>query len=106
MRIPENAIISSSKLTEYLLTFRRKSDKSQFLAKAGFEHSDPGELEKALRRLIAECVAVEDRRNEYGVFYRVEGDLYGPTGSIKVVAVWLQREFDGAFWFVTLKPAR
>lgn len=106
MRIPDNAVIVRAKITEYLLVYRRKSDKSQFLAQAGFRRDDPDELMKAFRRLIAEYDAIEDRRNEYGIFYRVEGDLYGPVGVLKVVTVWLHREIDSKYWFVTLKPAR
>ena len=106
MRIPENAIIPESKLTEYLLVYRRKSDKSQFLAQAGFTQDDPNELALAIRDLIAENEAVIDRHNEYGTFYRVEGDLHGPSGVLAVVTVWIRRAIDDEYWFVTLKPMR
>jgi len=36
MRVPTSAVIPHAKLTQYLLAYRRKSDKSQFLAQAGF----------------------------------------------------------------------
>jgi hypothetical protein len=106
MKIPVNAVISHAKLTEYLLAYRQKSDKSQFLAKAGFTQANPAELAQAIRHLIAEHEAIVDRRNEYGVFYRVEGELNGPDGALVVVTVWIQQEIDGVFRFVTLKPVR
>ena len=105
-RVPTSAVIPYPKLTEYLLAYRRKSDKSQFLAQAGFTQDNPAELAQAIRRLIAENRAVVDRRNEYGAFYRVEGELKGPDGTLEVVTIWIQQEFDGVFRFVTLKPAR
>jgi hypothetical protein len=106
MKIPQNAVIPATKLTDYLLAFRRKSDKSQFLAQAGFTPDDPAILARAIRGLIAEHDGMVDRRNEYGVFYRVEGILRGPQGDLEVITVWLRREVDGKYWFVTLKPAR
>ncbi|NEQ19625.1 MAG: hypothetical protein F6K28_08590 [Microcoleus sp. SIO2G3] len=58
--------------------------------------------------LLAESVeAVEDGTNEYGIFYRVEGDLSGTNGvNLSVVTIWLQRQSDGKFQFVTLKPRK
>ena len=106
VRVPTSAIIPHAKLTEYLLAYRRKSDKSQFLGKAGFTQANPAELARAIRRLIARHEAVLDRRNEYGTFYRVEGELVGPDGILEVVTVWIQQELDGVFRFVTLKPVR
>ena len=106
MRVPTSAVIPHAKLTQYLLAYRRKSDKSQFLAQAGFTQDKPAELAQAIRRLIAEHEAVVDRRNEYGAFYRVEGKLKGSEGVLEVVTVWIQQEIDGTFRFVTLKPVR
>lgn len=105
-RIPENAVIPHAKLTEYLLAYRRKSDKSQFLAQAGFTQDNPTVLAQAIRRLIAGHDAIVDHRNEYGTFYQVAGELKGPEGGLAVVTVWIHQEFEGAFRFVTLKPKR
>jgi len=38
MRIPADAIIASEKLRDYLLVHQERSDKSAFLAVAGFQH--------------------------------------------------------------------
>jgi hypothetical protein len=49
--------------------------------------------------------AIEEKNNEYGTFYQVTGELVGVNGvSLSVVTVWLQRQIDGKFQFVTLKP--
>jgi hypothetical protein len=106
MKIPEDAIIPKEKLTKYLLTQRRKSDKSRFLAQAGFTPENPDVLDRALRKLIAEFDATSDRHNEYGTFFRVEGELYGPHGILSVVTVWILHPNDNRYRFVTLKPAR
>lgn len=106
MKIPPNAIIPWSKLTEYLLVPRQRNDKAKFLAQAGFTTDNPAALERAIRTLITLHDATPDRHDEYGIFYQVTGDLIGPHGILTVVTVWLLRTDDGLFRFVTLKPAR
>ena len=106
MKIPADAIIAREKLTQYLLVPRQKNDKSRFLAQVGFTLQNPDALEEAIRALIAENEAVTDRDNEYGIFYRVEGDLYGPYGILSVVTVWILRTNNNCYHFITLKPAR
>nr|WP_228024983.1 hypothetical protein [cf. Phormidesmis sp. LEGE 11477] len=50
--------------------------------------------------------AIADQQNKYGTFYRVEGDLIGSSGTLAVVTVWLERTYDGAIQFITLKPKK
>lgn len=106
MRILDDAIIPREKLKDYLLTPRRRNDKSGFLAQAGFTQENPDQLELAIRQFIAENDAISDRLNKYGTFYRVEGELYGPDATLLTVTIWLQTAVDNRFRFVTLKPAR
>ena len=106
MKIPDDAIIPREKLTQYLLVPQRKNDKSTFLAQAGFTQNNPDLLEKAIRELIANNEAIQDRQNAYGVFYRVVGDLHGPEGILATVTVWIQLTNNNDYRFVTLKPAR
>jgi hypothetical protein len=103
VRIPDDAIIPREKLTLYLLIPQRKNDKSVFLV--GFTQENPDLLERAIRQLL-ENEAILDRQNEYGAFYRVQGDLHGPDGKLSTVTVWIQLTNDNRFRFVTLKPAR
>ena len=106
MRIPSDAFLARKKLTGYLLVPRTRSDKSKFLAQAGFTLEDPDILEQAIRQLVAANDAVEDRQDEYGTFFRVEGTLVGPDGELAVVTVWLLPSVEQRFHFVTLKPKR
>lgn len=107
MRIPEDAIIPNDKITRYLLIQKARNDKSKFLAQAGFTLQNPEALAAAIHSLIAMSEAVEDRNNEYGVFYKVAGELVGINGvSLSVVTIWLQRQIDEKFQFVTLKPLK
>lgn len=107
MKITEETVIPVEKLTAYLLAPRSRDDKSKFLAQAGSDRNDPDTLPVALRRFADTIEAVEDGVNEYGTFYRVEGDLTGPTGhSLRGVMIWFRWSLDGTMHFVTLKPVR
>ncbi|MEO1664725.1 MAG: DUF6883 domain-containing protein [Chloroflexota bacterium] len=105
MRIPaEAAVIPPEKLTKYLLVPQVKNDKSKFLAQAGFTLDNPDELDAAIRRILAENDAVQDRENEYGKSYRVSGQLVGPGGALAVITVWMLGTKDQHYRFITLKP--
>jgi hypothetical protein len=105
MRIPEDLIIPDAKITQYLLVLKTRNDKSRFLAQAGFTQENPEALRLAIQRQAMEKEAIKEKSNEYGTFYHVEGGLIDVNGvSLSVVTVWLQREIDGKFQFVTLKP--
>jgi len=106
MLIPSSALIPAEKLIDYLLVLRRKNDKSQWLARAGFTSANPSALEQAIRQLITENEAVQDRQDEYGIFYQVTGELRGPRGILRVVTVWMLLINENRYRFVTLKPAR
>ena len=105
MRIPSDATIDDTKLTNYLLVERPWDDKSGYLRRAGFELKNWSGLRAAIRQLADDVDVIEDGSNEYGTFYRVEGTLKGPTDSLQVVCIWMQRAVDGRFHFVTLKPS-
>jgi hypothetical protein len=107
VKIPSNALIPGEKLTSYLLVYKARNDKSKFLAKAGFTQENPEALKAAIRSLAESSQAIEDEVNEYGRFYRVEGDLPGANGVVlPVVTIWLERQVDSKFQFITLKPRK
>jgi hypothetical protein len=106
MRIPPDAIIDEAKFTHYLLVPRLWDDKSGYLAQAGFGLESWADLLAAVRLLADTVDAVEDRTDEYGTFYRVSGMIQGPAGKLSVVCIWMQQSVDGAFRFITLKPAK
>jgi hypothetical protein len=105
VRIPEDSIIPDAKITQYLLVLKTRNDKSRFLAQAGFTQENPDDLRFAIQRQAMNKEAIEEKSNEYGTFYQIEGELIGVNGvSLSVVTVWLRRLIDGEFQFVTLKP--
>jgi hypothetical protein len=107
MKLPPDVIIPREKLTNYLLVFRPESDKSQFLAQAGFTYANPEALEEAIREMISSHEAILDRQDRYGMFYRVEGNLRGVNGrTLLVVTIWIMRTAEETYRFVTLKPWR
>jgi hypothetical protein len=107
VRIPEDAIIPDDKITRYLLVRKPRNDKSKFLAQAGFTQENPAALRSAIQTLAETIETVEDISNEYGTFYQVSGDLVGTNGlNLLVITIWLQRQIDGKFQFVTLKPCK
>jgi hypothetical protein len=105
VKIPVDAIISEPKLTQYLLVPQLRNDKSKFLAQGGFDRANPENLELAIRRLILENDAVEDRTDQFGTFYEVTGRLRGVNGiDLGVVTIWLHQSTDSNFRFITLIP--
>ncbi len=105
MKIPDDAIIPEPKLTKYLLVFKPRNDKSQFLAQAGFTLDNWQTLKIAIQQLNQSVEAVADRTDEYGTFYNVRGGILGVNGiNLSVVTIWLERKSDGKFQFITLVP--
>jgi len=104
MKLPRDVVIPREKLTANLLVLQTKNDKSKFLAQAGFTLQNPDALEAAIRRLIGENDAVQDRADEYGTFYRVTGLLYGVTDDLDMITIWIHEAKDSRYRFITLKP--
>ncbi|MDB9412051.1 HEAT repeat domain-containing protein [Microcystis aeruginosa CS-567/02] len=105
--LPTGSLIPDAKITNYLLKLRPKDDKSKYLARAGFTLANPDALKSALIQLIQTNPAIEDLINEYGTFYRVEGELIGSNQvRLSVVTIWLKRNLDHQFQFITLKPRK
>ena len=74
---------------------------------AGFTQANPEKLLIAISQLITTYEAREDRIDEYGTFYLVEGNLQGINNrNLAVVTVWLKSKYDGSFRFITLKPKK
>ena len=103
---PSDVVIPSEKLTKYLLVLRVRNDKSKFLSRAGFTIENPAILARAIRDLIAQNDPVQERENRYGTFYRITGELVGPSDILSVVTIWIVQAGDEKFRFVTLKPDR
>ncbi|MEM6518903.1 MAG: DUF6883 domain-containing protein [Cyanobacteria bacterium P01_C01_bin.70] len=99
----EKVIIPDAKLG-YLLNWREKDDKSGLVKRLGFTAEEPERLRQAILMLVANNDAVSDGANKFGNFYRVTGDLLGPSGAKSLTTVWMQRYGEGVYRFVTLRP--
>jgi hypothetical protein len=107
MRLPSNAIIAPSKLTNYLLVFKQRNDKSKWLASAGYDLSSWRQLEHDLRVQILSKEAHFDENNRFGNVYRIDGQLQGPNGNtLAVRTVWMIEHASGQAKFITIYPLK
>lgn len=107
MRLPVDAVISPTKIANYLLAWRPENDKSQFLAQAGYHAADPDRLADDIRRQLLPLEADFEEETEYGRTFRIGGTLNGPNGEIlRVVSVWMTERATGTTKFITLYPAK
>lgn len=80
-RAPPNTLIAPEKLTQYLLTLRKRNDKSQWLFQAGYTIENWQLLEKDLRTQILSLDAIPTENTKYGQMYEIKGNLTGPNGK-------------------------
>jgi hypothetical protein len=107
MKIPQAAIIPEGKFKKYLLIKREFDDKSKFLQNVGFTLENYYILIEELKELIGREEAVKEKENIYGIFYSVTGTLSGPyEKKLPVVTIWLYKNEDGEFHFITLRPVK
>ena len=105
MKLPDDVVIPTEKLTDYLLARRARNDKSGFLAQAGYTAANWRLLEDDIRNLARTNDAESDGRNDFGEFFVVHGNLVGPNNSVlKVKTVWIQLSDTDEVRFVTLVP--
>lgn len=105
MKIPEDSFIDPRKVSEYLLRPLEESDKSEFLAEAGYELTHNRRLLEDIKTqllpLDAECLGPF----EYGEKFRIRGVLTGPNGRcLPVVTIWATLKPTGQTRFITLYP--
>jgi hypothetical protein len=82
MRLPVDAVISPTKVANYLLAWRPENDKSRFLAQAGYDAADPDRLADDIRRQLLPLEAEFEEETDYGRTFRIGGTLNGPNGGI------------------------
>jgi len=105
MKLPEDTLIAEEKLTQYLLTFRKRNDKSQWLFKAGYTLDNWMILEKDLREQILSINATPLENTEYGQLYEIRGKLVGPNGeSLVACTIWMMEGITGKTKFITMYP--
>jgi len=67
MKLPSNAIISERKLTEYLLSYRKRNDKSKWLLEAGYHTENWKRLQRDIRNQLLTLEAVLVEENQFGI---------------------------------------
>ncbi len=101
--LPQDAVIADEKLTQYLLVWQPRDDKSKFLAKAGYTIDNPQQLEQDLRLQVLSKPAEKLSSTRFGDKYEIRAHLQGPNGRrLKVVTVWMVTE--NLTKFITLVP--
>jgi len=105
MKLPKNSLIAHEKLTQYLLISRKRNDKSQWLAQAGYTFENWQELKNDLRVQILSFEAMSIERTKYGQMYEIRGKLTGPNGkSLSVCTIWLTETETKSTKFITMYP--
>lgn len=105
MKLPADATISLMKFTQYLLLPQSRSDKSLYLARAGYTLANVEQVVDDLRAQILPLDAVLAHSSPFGETYLIDGWLRGPSGSpIHLRTVWQRDQLSGAVHFVTLVP--
>jgi hypothetical protein len=107
VRLPADSLIAPEKLTRYLLVPQVRSDKSGFLALAGYTRGCPDRLLADLRDLLHAGDAEFLEETLFGRLYEVAGQLRGPNGRVlRVRTIWMTDHLSGLTKFVTLMPVR
>jgi hypothetical protein len=75
MKLPAPVVILQDKLLRYLLISREESDKSEFLASAGYTLANHALLERDLRQLVESHEVSSIETSPYGIKYEVRGAL-------------------------------
>jgi len=105
MKLPPDAVIARSKVTDYLLVRQDRGDKSAFLERAGYSARHPDLLVADLFRLSREAPAELVEENRFGRYYQVVGILTGPAGvGVSVRTIWMTEHLSGVTKFITLIP--
>ncbi len=105
MKLPDDVIIAEEKLTQYLLVWRARNDKSGYPAQAGYELSNWDVLKADLEQLASAADAEVEENNLFGEIFSARGELHGPNDvTLKVKTIWIQLAEADETRFVTLVP--
>ena len=105
MKLPKCTLIAYEKLTNYLLVFKKRNDKSRWLAEAGYSAENWQILEDDLRKQILSLDAKLSETTIYGQLYEITGELIGPNGkSISVRTIWMTETATEITKFITMYP--
>jgi hypothetical protein len=103
----ENAVISETKITGYLLSTKHRDgrSKAEFFTRLGFSSDAWEDLVKALLRHAAENEVAKIEDSPFGTRYIIEGFLLAPDRRGAVVrSVWFIETGEQVPRFVTAYP--
>ncbi len=105
MKLPSTTVIAPEKIRVYLLSARKRNDKSRWLAKAGYKLENWERLEKDLRTQLLSRDAVITEKTKYGIMYEIKGILNGPNGrTLSVRSIWMKEHRSKITKFITMFP--
>jgi hypothetical protein len=94
-------VIEKQKITDYLLVWKPKNDKSKFLNDLGYTQENWEELKEDIKQIVIENDLVFQKSTPFG------GDLYEVKGNLRnfgLITIWLLAEDKNLLRFVTLYP--
>jgi hypothetical protein len=97
MKLPQDSIIDPRKISHYLLRRLEDSDKSAFLALAGYNNTNSERLLEDIRAQLLPLDAKLIGPFEYGVKHAIRGTL-------RVLSIWATLDSSGETRFLTLYP--
>lgn len=99
------AAVRAGMFVIYLLDYRKRNDKSKWLAKAGYDSDNWKKLEQDIRVQLLTREAVLVQVNEFGDVYEITGKLNGPNGkSLHVRSIWMNENSTKLTKFITMYP--
>jgi hypothetical protein len=111
MKLPhvDAAIISESKLVNYLLspTHRRGKSKAAFFMTYGFGQAQWPKLAEALRQHARENEVSAQTETNFGTRYVIDGTLFSPAGrGLQVRVAWFMDKGTDIPRFITAHPLK
>ncbi len=107
MKLSSSAIISPDKIKNYLLSPRKRNDKSKWLSRAGYNSNNWEKLEVDLREQILNLDALFSSKSEFGDMFEINGILQGPSGRLlSVCTIWIVENETKLTKFITMYPKR
>ena len=107
MKLEAPIHIAERKLTHYLLVFRDKDDKSNYLELAGYTVNNWHVLEQDLITFAHLGEAVPEGEDAYGPSFSITGELLGPNGrTLRIKTIWKRDNDEEITKFITLYPPK
>ncbi len=105
MKLPPDTIISERKLKKYLLSYRKRNDKSKWLAKAGYNYGNWKRLELDIRLQLLPNEAVLVEENQFGIVYEIVEIMVGPNSKkLHVRSILMKEHATEITKFITMYP--